>query len=49
MEHVCAAVLAAALIISASTAYQFLLGVRVSEPFSELGVLGPGDEACRLP
>jgi hypothetical protein len=42
MEHVCAAVLAAALIISAFTAYQFLLGGRVSEAFSVLGVLGPG-------
>jgi hypothetical protein len=49
MEHVCAAVLAVTLIISAFTAYQFLLGGRVSEPFSELGVLGPGMKLTDYP
>jgi len=49
MEHICAAILAIMLITSAFTAYQFFLGRRISEPFSELGILGPGMKLADYP
>jgi len=49
MEHACAAILAITLIISAFTAYQFFLGRRIAEPFSELGILGPGMKLADYP
>jgi len=49
MEHACAAVLALMLIIAAVGAYQFFVGGRISEAFSELGVLGPGMKLADYP
>jgi uncharacterized membrane protein len=49
MEHACAVILAITLIISTFTAYQFFLGERIVEPFSELGILGHGMKLAEYP
>jgi hypothetical protein len=41
IEHICAAILGITLIISTFAVSQYFLGGRISEPFSELGILGP--------